>query len=385
MCKVKVLEIGAGNFGKGGISTAVWNWYTNFNKNLYVDFFSTILPEQKYITYINEHQGTYTYITDSRFIIRKLKEYYIVRSMVHKKKYDCIHIHASNSVQPYLLFLLVKKYCKNVFIHSHTIDVNENTIKFDFLAKAKKILHKICRYLMRNENMVYLACSIPSAEWMFAKTVIRNRKYKIIKNGINISIFSYNQKIRETIRSELKIENKFVIGHVGRFAYAKNHFFLLEIFKKVHAQQADAVLLLVGGGELEQEIKTMVHHLHLDDAVIFYGTTPNVNKLYQAMDCFVFPSHFEGLGVAAIEAQAAGLKTLCSDTIPKETQITQLLEYLSISLSPEKWAERILSYNDGYERKDMSIEIKAAGYDIIDSAKQLEELYIEYAKKKYYT
>lgn len=109
--------------------------------------------------------------------------------------------------------------------------------------------------------------------------------------------------------------------------------------------------------------------------MIFYGTTPNANELYQAMDCFVLPSHYKGMSIVSVEAQAAGLKILLSDTITKETHITSLAEYMSLSESAEKWADKILSYNNGYERKDVSREIKSAGYDIKDSAKQLEDLY----------
>ena len=122
-------------------------------------------------------------------------------------------------------------------------------------------------------------------------------------------------------------------------------------------------------------------NLGLDSAVYFYGTTPNTSELYQAMDCFVFPSQFEGLGIAAIEAQAAGLKTLCSDTIPQEAQITDLMQYMSLADDTKRWAEKILSYNNGYKRRDMSVEIKKAGYDIVNSAKLLEDLYLECAKK----
>ena len=174
----------------------------------------------------------------------------------------------------------------------------------------------------------------------------------------------------------MKVDNKFVIGNIGRFSIQKNHEFLLDIFNEVLKKNPNAVLLLIGDGPLENKIKEKTKNLGIEKSVIFYGTTSSTNKLYQAMDCFVLSSLFEGLPIVLVEAQAAGLKTLCSDAITQEAKITGLLDYLPLSGTQEKWAEKILSYNDRYERKDLFKEVKNAGYDIKQSAKRLEEIYV---------
>lgn len=383
MSKAKVLEIGSGNFdGKGGLSIIAWNWYQkmDFNK-LQIDFLSCVLPSNEYTAYIKEHGGNFYQVRGINSVARQFQKISLVKRVARENQYDCIHIHASYPIEAFIYYIAAKEICKKIIIHSHSSEMDRNSFNSILMLHIKNFLNKVVRSFLGNKNIIRLACSDLAAEWMFPKMATRNRNYAIIKNGIDISAFKFNQEVRTRIRRALNLENKFVIGHVGRFTYAKNHFFLLDIFHCICKKQSDCILLLVGGGDLEKEIKTKAKNLGLDDAITFYGTTSNIGDIYQAMDCFVLPSHFEGLGMVAIEAQAASLRTLCANTIPNEAQITDFVEYMSLSDPPEKWAEKILSYKNGYERKDMFAEIKAAGYDIADSAKQLEDLYIECTKK----
>ncbi len=385
MEKIKVLEIGPGNFGIGGRSVITWNWYVNWDfKKLQIDFFSYDMAPQNFKNSIEINGGKFYYMAgfyNLPLLFRPIKKIISTFKLVKANSYDCIHIHCGNSIDSLIYYLSCKFFCKHIILHAHSTNIDCNSTKPTLALKVKQILHKVCRQFVRNQNLSYLACSMSAASWMFSPKIFKSRSYSIIKNGIKISDFTFKQEVRDKIRAELDIESKFVIGHIGRFAYVKNHIFLLDIFNEIYRKNSNATLLLIGTGVLESELKRKVHILNLDEAIIFYGSTSNIYEMYQAMDCFVLPSHFEGLGIVAIEAQTAGLKTICSDAIPKEAQITELLEYMSLSDSPEKWAEKILSYNTGYERKNMFAEIKVAGYDIADSAKQLEELYIECTEK----
>ncbi len=385
MEKVKVLEIGPGNFGIGGRSVITWNWYLNWDlKKLQIDFFSYDMAPQNYKNTIETNGGKFYYMAgfyNLPLLFRPIKKILSTFKLAKANSYDCIHIHCGNSIDALIYYLACKFFCKNIILHAHSTNIDCNSTKPTLTLKLKQMLHKVCHQLVRNQNMTYLACSISAANWMFSPKIFKSGKYSVIKNGIKISDFTFKEEVRKKIRGNLVIENKFVIGHIGRFAYVKNHIFLLDIFNEIYRKNSNSTLLLIGSGALESELKRKVHTLKLDEAVIFYGSTSNTYEMYQAMDCFVLPSHFEGLGIVAIEAQAAGLKTICSDAVPKEAQITDLLEYMSLSDSPKKWAEKILSYSNGYERKNMSNEIKLAGYDIAGSAKQLEELYIECTQK----
>jgi glycosyltransferase involved in cell wall biosynthesis len=167
-----------------------------------------------------------------------------------------------------------------------------------------------------------------------------------------------------------------VIGHVGSFQTPKNHNFLIDIFKAIHERNIKTVLILVGDGDLRQSIERKVAQLGLSDSVIFTGIRSDIPNLLQAFDVFLFPSLYEGLPVTLIEAQAAGLKIIASDSITDEVKLTDLIEIVSLKQSGEYWAEKVLQYANGYKRRNTSKEICRAGYDAQENTKLLERFYI---------
>lgn len=243
-----------------------------------------------------------------------------------------------------------------------------------------RIIKALCSPFLVFAPTHYLACSKAAGQYTFPKVV--QDKVKVVPNAIPSEAFRFNEEIRKKIRYKLGIESKFVIGHIGAFVPQKNHRFLIQIFSKVSNKCENCTLLLIGTGETQNEIRRYVQELGLVDSVIFYGNSDRSFDLYQAMDCFVFPSCFEGLGIVTIEAQAAGLKTLCSDAVPKETRVTELVDYMSLNESAEKWASKVLSYKENYVREDMIAEIIRAGYDIKDCISCLEDVYYGNSQKK---
>ena len=185
----------------------------------------------------------------------------------------------------------------------------------------------------------------------------------------------YNEKKRNSLRKQLGFEGKFVIGNVGRMVYQKNLFFLLDVFEKIQKKNENALLALIGNGELEKDIKNRVHEHGMDDKVFFAGAVENVEDYFQVMDVFAFPTRFEGLGTVLIEAQTAGLKCIASNSVPKETCITSNIVYLD--LEQDLWVREILKYSNGYIRENTDEQIKAAGYDITKEIMVLENIYQE--------
>lgn len=372
--KIKVLELGPGDFGNSGLSVIAWNWYQKFDlEKICVDFLACAVPGDSYIECIRKNGGEF-YLVDiegKNIVQRQIERFFTSRKIAKENKYDFVHIHVSEAAETFFFYAGVRPFCKKIIIHSHNSGMGCESIKFNFGAKIKLYIHKFCKHLIGDRDVVRLACSDLAGKWMY----LPKHDYTVINNGIDTKRFVFDKQARDKLRTELKIENKFVVGHIGRFSYQKNHDFLIDVFNEVYKKNSNAVLLLLGCGELEKQIREKVHGLGLDNAVIFYGTAANANEFYQAMDCFVLPSHFEGLPVVAVEAQAAGLKFLCSDVVTKEARITDLLEFMSLNAPAEAWAEKVLSYDNKYERMDMSDEIKKAGFDIEHSAKQLEELY----------
>ena len=239
----------------------------------------------------------------------------------------------------------------------------------------------ILKYMLRPFAKVfathYCACSAYAGRWLFGDSFYNSGKVHLIKNAIDIDKFSYNEGIRNRIRREMHLENKLVVGHVGRFVYQKIHTFLIDIFYEVKKRNPDAILMLIGSGELEGDIKKKVESLGLADCVLFLGIRTDVCDLMQAMDVFVFPSNYEGLGIAVIEAQAAGLKTFVSEAVPEEANVTELVEYCRLDQPAEYWAKRVLSCfeNSNYERSKTVDKLRRSGYDIKMAGEELQKWY----------
>lgn len=222
------------------------------------------------------------------------------------------------------------------------------------------------------------ACSKEAGESVFGKKWEHSEKAYLIPNAIDAEKFVYNEAVREQIRREWNISDCYVIGHVGRFHYAKNHAFLLEVFAKVNkslsGQGKRCVLMLLGEGDGMEAAKVQAKELGISEDVVFAGNKGDVWKYYQAFDFFLFPSRFEGLPGTVVEAQAAGLRCLISDRITPEVGISELVKFESIDRSADVWAEYVLQHLS-YERKDMCDKIKEAGFDVKEQAAKLECFY----------
>lgn len=222
------------------------------------------------------------------------------------------------------------------------------------------------------------ACSGEAGESAFGKKWRKSEKAYLIPNAIDAGQFAYQESVREEIREQWGLSDCFVIGHVGRFHYAKNHEFLLEIFAGVQESLAKekkrCVLMLLGEGNGMEGAKRQAKELGIERDVIFAGNQKEVWKYYQAFDFFLFPSRFEGLPGTVIEAQAAGLRCLISDRITPETGISSLVKFEGLEQPPQVWAEYVLQHRN-YERKNMCGEIKKAGFDVKEQAGRLERFY----------
>lgn len=289
-------------------------------------------------------------------------------SLFKNNKYDIIHCNMPNMA--FVYFYFAKKYNIKVrILHSHQNKYSDN------------ILHSIRNYplVLLGKNMATnrIACSNLAGSFLFKK-----EKFDIVNNAIDVKKFVYNSETRQIIRSKLGIQNKFVVGNIGRLTAQKNQIFLIEVFNEIYKMNKDSVLLIIGTGKLEKQLKAKVKKLNLEQNVFFIKETNNINEYYQAMDVFVLPSLYEGVGIVNIEAQASGLKTIVSDVVPKEANIVEE-NFITISLNkPSKcWASEILKFNNNYKRRDYSEIVVQKGYDIHEQAEKLINLYKEYIKE----
>lgn len=277
--------------------------------------------------------------------------------------YKVVHMHSSS--KNFMVLKIAKKYgIQTRIAHSHNIGFqSKNKIKILIGDLFKKPLKKYATH--------YFACSKLAGKWLFGDAEV-----KIIHNAVDYEKFKFNQARRDELRKELGIEDCLVIGNVGRFTNQKNHAFLVDIFHEIYKKNEKAVLMLVGIGEKEQEIRDKVKSLGLEKNVKFMGFCSNTNELLGCMDVFLLPSLYEGLPVVGVEAQCTGLPCFMSkDVITDEVKIAENVTFIALEKTPEEWAEIIL--NSDLSRRDTYEELKNAGYFIEQTVEVLEKFYRE--------
>lgn len=281
------------------------------------------------------------------------------------KEYKIIHGHIGSSAAIYLK--IAKKYGLYTIAHSHNTEMGEG---------IKGLMYKVFSYPTRYIADYFFACSDLAGLYRYGKKVVDGKNYSILKNTINSEEFIYNESIRIEKRKELGIKNELVIGNVARFNVQKNHKYLIEIFRLINEKDSNTILLLVGDGEEKQFILEKINEYNLNNKVIFTGVRDDVNDIMQAMDVFVFPSLYEGLGVVLIEAQASGLPCIISKNIPNEACISDLVEKVDITTSDlQRWCNIILNKKK-YKRRDMKDVLYQSGYDVNLEIDRLQKFYI---------
>ena len=242
-------------------------------------------------------------------------------------------------------------------------------------------LKMICKQLIPGAATDYWSCGRDAGIYYYGKKRW-NASGFILHNAINVQRFGFDQEVRERQRKLNGLGNCFVIGHVGRFNLQKNHTRLLDIFAEIAKAEPSARLALIGIGELEQSVKEKAHTLGLQDKILFLGQMANVNEWYQAMDCFVLPSLFEGLPVVGIEAQAAGLPCVFSDRVTDEVLLSPKARRISLQANDAGWAKEILAAREPETDRTQGMDIvRCAGYDIHTEAQKLQETYLEMAAR----
>jgi len=282
----------------------------------------------------------------------------------HGNKYSIVHYHA---ISIWVIALeIASTIGLKIITHCHNTKYSDK-----LLGSIRNRL--LCSTIKKYTNY-YFACSNDAGRFLFGDNNVKNNKVTIINNAIISRKFYYNEDIRNNIRKKLDLDKNFVIGHIGRFSKQKNHNFLIEIFREINYIDPSAKLLLVGNGELLPEIKQKVKKFGLNDKIIFLGHRDDIAEIIQAMDVFVLPSKFEGLGIVLIEAQYSNLPCVVSSVVPNEAKISNKFYKVSLNQEPIEWAKAILNYKLEDRRSDY-IECLDAGYDIQTEVKKLEEIY----------
>lgn len=371
MKKVKVLMY-ADRWNSGGIEAFIMNVFRNINhKKFEIDILVAQNESEMYDEEIKEGGGTKQQILNKKIespIIRNIKNITMFKKKLQNADYDIIHINIGNGVGLIYAFLAKKVGIKKIIVHSHNSDIG-NKNRF-----IKKIAHNMCKILFQSFPTDYLACSDKAAKWLYTKRILKKGKVQIINNAIDVNKYIYNEEKRREFRKENNLGEVFTIGHIGRFNEQKNHKFLIQIFEKVQQKMPGSYLFLVGEGELEEEIKKLVTEKHMENQVIFFGTTEDVPKCLSGFDIFVLPSLYEGNPIVGIEAQASGLYCIFSDRITKNAKITKNVKFLPLEESPDFWADEIIKAGKR-ERKTDKEKFIQSGYDMKTLINSIENVY----------
>lgn len=356
---IRVLHI-LGGLGSGGAEALIMNWYRNIDRTKVQFDFLVRSDDSNYVDEI-ERMGGRIFRTASfpRHFIQNYKE---TDQVLQKKEWEVIHVHGNAAIYVLPLVLANKYGYKKVIMHSHSVSAQKSIYG---------LIHRLNRKRLPALSDVMLACSEDAGKWMFEG----NNGYAVLKNGIEIEAFRFDAQKRKQIREQYNLQDCFVIGNVGRFSAPKNHERMLRIFKRIREKNSKAVLLLVGDGELFARIQTQAEELGIAKTVVFAGRQKDVGAFLSAMDVFVFPSLWEGLGNVLVEAQANGLQCVSStEATVNEVQITARLHTVSLAETDEVWADTVL-FGMGKDRECAYKEVADAGYDSREVARTLETIY----------
>lgn len=367
--RVRILQV-VNVMDRAGIETMLMNYYRYIDKNkVQFDFLTHRPISGEYDEEINLLGGKI--FRAPRLYPQNYINYfkYMKKFFEEHKEYCIIHSH----IDAMSLFPLMA--AKKAGIPIRISQSHSTAIPKDFKYPIKVFCK---RYLCKFANK-YWACGKEAAKFLFGEKRVSENSIIYVHNSIDTNKFSYNLQDRVKVRRALKInEDEFLVGHVGRFSDVKNHKFLINIFEELIKINTNSRLMLVGIGEKENYIRDLVESKGLSSKVMFMGSRSDISELLQAMDVFVLPSLYEGVPVAAIEAQAAGLVTIVSDTVTSEAGITDLYKQISLKKSANEWAKYILNEVNSYIRIDTSKNIKKGCYDIKQEVRKLESLYLEY-------
>ena len=358
----KVLHVNT-TMNIGGIENFLLNVFTNINKE---EFEFTILcyknEEFDYEKRLIDLGCKFIKINDPKKVGKK-QHYKEVLNVLKNNNFDVVHCHTYFD-SAIVCYAAKKANVKIRIAHSHT------TEGLNKVGIARKFKWKIAKIIINMTATHKLACSKEAGKALFGNT-----KYQVINNGIDLKKYSYNEVLRNEIRKKYSIKNdEILIGHVGRFETAKNHIFIIDVLEQIVLKNPKYKLMFVGNGSLFEKIKEIVSEKKLDKNVIFIGSVLNPEIYYNAFDCFVFPSIYEGLGISLIEAQANCLNCIASTNVPIESKITNNVEYLDLNKGIKYFVDKVVNIKKTRNLEDQKI-INESDYNIKKVVKEIEKIY----------
>ena len=343
---------------KGGAETFLMKIYRCLDKTKYqMDFCVSKKEKGFYDDEIKFLGGKIFYIPPKSK--NMFKTFNSIRKLVNLKKYNYVLRTSQQSLATLDLLAAKLGGAKTLIYRSSNAGLTGGILN--------RILNRVFSFLPKYVPNVKLAPLTEAAEFVFGKKAVKNNKVYILHNAINYDDFKFEKEIRNNLRKKLKIGDKVLYGHIGRFNVQKNHMFLLEILSQILKREENSILILIGEGELKKDILDKIKELKIEKNVLVLGPQKNISEYLMAIDKIIFPSFFEGMPNVIIEAQASGIPCYVSNTITKEANITGLVKYIDLYKSSDEWAKDILSSKVARIKTEKKfIENKYMIYQVID-------------------
>ena len=362
------------NMGRAGIETMLMNYYREMDRDrIQFDFLANKPVPGEYDEEIRSLGGR-VFVSPGLNPVHYPRYRRYVLDLLQENR-DIRIVHAHNEAMGYYALQSAKDAGIRIRIaHAHNTRI---------IRDYKYPLKLVCKQLLPGAATDYWSCGRDAGIYYYGKKRWNTSGF-ILHNAIDVERFGFRPEVREHQRRQTGLEQCFVIGHVGRFNVQKNHSRLLDIFAAVAKDVPEARLVLIGTGELEQAVKEKAQHLGILDRTIMPGQMADVSAWYQAMDCFVLPSLFEGLPVVGIEAQAAGLPCVFSDRVTDEVLLSPEACRISLDTDDSEWARQIAAARQPETNRLQGMEtVRRAGYDIHKEARKLQEIYLEMEARAY--
>lgn len=367
---IKILQ-GFIGYKSSGVTEYMRRNYLGFDKDqIQSDFI--YLGEKPDFAASCEALGANFYKLGRKFNLYKY--YKQLKYAVDISQCDIMHLHISHCDISVILLLKLCG-CKHLILHAHSTNIDEPSYAKRLWVKFQH--YTSCLLLPFFSVDRYLACSKEAGEFVFGKNIVRKDNFKVVHNAIDLWKYEFSQQRRCIIREKLGItDDTFVIGNIARFTFQKNHAFLIDVYKEFLESYPNSLLLLVGEGELLEEIKAKVKRLGIEEKVSFLGFRDDIPDILQGLDCFVLTSRFEGLCISCIEAQAAGLPCVVSDINTRELDVSNTVSFVPLSAAPKTWSE-LLAKQVGLRHQESLAKLQKAGYGIDEAIVNLVDIYKE--------
>ena len=362
--KTRILHILA-SLGSGGVEVLLYNYYMAMDRSLIAFDFIVHQPAGMVESLLASEDSRVFHLPRFR---RFFANFFQTRRVIKQGGYQIVHVHhtAKSFVQ-----LLAAWSCgvKVRIAHSHDCL---------FLHGFRLWRFKCYAWLTTLLATDYFSCGVRAGQFVFGSKT-RSSSFRLVHNAIHLSRFAFDPQRRADIRGRFHLDNCFVLVNVGRFALQKNHKRLVGVFAHVQKRVPQARLLLLGEGELKEEIRVQVERSGLSDKVLFVGKTADVASFLHAADVFVLPSFHEGFPIVLVEAQAAGLPCVASQNVTDEANLAGLVQYVPLDAPDETWSEAICSMPALDDRSTSQETLRRAGYDLETEALDLQNWYLRKA------